>query len=76
MCNVTKMDRIRNAIIRGATRMGDIPKKVQERRSHWYGHAMKRDEEYVEKRAIRMGVEGRRKGRPKPRWIMDGQWKC
>ena len=31
MCGVTKMDRIRNERIRGATKVGDISKKVQER---------------------------------------------
>ena len=32
MCGVTKLDKIRNEIIRGTTKVGEIAKKVQERR--------------------------------------------
>ena len=32
MCGVTKLDKIRNERIRGTTRVGEITKKVQERR--------------------------------------------
>ena len=38
---VTKMDNIimiRNERIRGATKVGEIAKNVQERRLKWYGH--------------------------------------
>ena len=42
MCGVTKMDRIR-----GTTKVGEISKKVQERRLEWYGHVMRREEECV-----------------------------
>ena len=35
---VTKMDKIRNERIRGATKVGEIAKNVQERRLKWYGH--------------------------------------
>ena len=38
MCGVTKLDKIRNEIIRGTTKVGEITKKVQERK--WYGHVM------------------------------------
>ena len=52
--------------------MGKISKKVQERMKWYrYGHVMRRDEEYVGKRVMRMDVEGRRrKGTPK-RMRMD-----
>ena len=50
--------------------MGAISKKVQERRMRWYGHVMRRDEEYVGKRAMGIEVQGsRRRGRPKKRWM-------
>ena len=49
--------------------MGEIPKKVQERRMRWYGHVMRRDEECVGKRVMDIEVqESRRRGRPKKRW--------
>ena len=70
MCGVTKMDKIRNERIRGTTKVGEITKKVQERRLKWYGHVMRREEHYVGRRAMVMKVQGRRKrGRPKRRWL-------
>ena len=45
--------------------MGEITKKVQERRLKWYGHLMRKEEHYVGWRAM-----GRRKRRrPKRRWL-------
>ena len=50
--------------------MGDITKKVQERRLKLYGHVMRREEHYVGRRAMKMKVHGRRKrGRPYRRWL-------
>ena len=70
MCGVTKLDKIRNERIRGTTKVGEITKKVQERRLKWYGHVMRREEHYVGRRAMEMKVQGRRKrGRPKRRWL-------
>ena len=70
MCGVTKLDKIRNERIRVTTKVGEIAKKVQERRLKWYGHVMRRNEHYVGRRAVEMKVQGRRKrGRPKRRWL-------
>ena len=50
--------------------MGEITKKVQERRSRWYGHVMRREEHYVGRRAMVMKVQGSRKRRrTKRRWM-------
>ena len=60
----------RQQFIRGTTKVGEITKKVQERRLKWYGHVMRREEHYVGRRAMVMKVQGRRKrGRPKRRWL-------
>ena len=65
MCGGTKMGRIRNG---GTTEVGEISKKVQERRLKWCRHVMRRDEEYVGERVMRMDVQRRRrKGRLKQR---------
>ena len=70
MSGVTKMDRIRNERIRGTTKVGEISKKVQESRLKWYGHVLRREDEYVGKRVTGMEVPGkRRRGRPKRRWL-------
>ena len=50
--------------------MGEITKKVQERRLKWYGHVTRREEHYVGRKVMEMKVQGRRKrGRPKRRWL-------
>ena len=64
------MDRIRNEIITGTTKVGEISKKVQESRLTWYWHVSRREDEYVRKRVMGMEVPGkRRRGRPKRRWL-------
>ncbi len=47
----------------------EISAKMQERRINWYGHVIRRGDEYVGKRVMTSQVEGRRRrGRPKLRW--------
>ena len=70
MSGVTKLDRIRNERIRGTTKVGELSKKVQESRLKWYGHVLRREDEYVGKRLMVMEMPGKRKrGRPKRRWL-------
>ncbi len=56
MSGVTKLDRIRNERIRGTTKVGEISKKVQESMLKWYGHVLRREDEYVGKRVMGMEV--------------------
>ena len=67
MSGVTKLDRIRNERIRGTTKVGEISKNVEESRLKWYGHVLRREDEYVSKRV--MEVPGKRRERPKRRWL-------
>ena len=47
-----------------------MSKKVQESRLKWYGHVLRREDEYVDKRVMVMEVPGKRNtGRPKRRWL-------
>ena len=70
MCGVTRLDKNRNERIRWTTKVGGITKKVQERRLKWYGHVMRREENYVGRRAMVMKVQETREiGRPKRRWL-------
>ena len=67
---VTKLDRIRNERIKGTTMVGELSKNVQESRLKWNGHVLGKEDEYVGKRVMVMGVPGkRRRGRPKRRWL-------
>ena len=61
MNGVTKLDRIRNERIRGTTKVGEISNKVQESRLKWYGHVLRREDEYVGKRVMAMEVPGKRR---------------
>ena len=61
MSGVTKLDRIGNERIRGTTKVEDISKKVQESRLKWYGHVLRREEEYEGKRVMVMEVPGENK---------------
>ena len=68
MSGVANPDRIRNEIIRGTKKVGEISKKVQASRLKWYEHVLRREEEYVGKRVMVMEVSGKRKrGRTKRR---------
>ncbi len=50
--------------------MVEKSKKVQESRLKWYGHVLRREEEYVGKIVVTMEVPGKsRRGRPKRRWL-------
>ena len=67
MSGVTKLDRIRNERIRGTTRVGEISKKVQERRLKWFGHVLRRLRR--QESDGDGGAGKRRRGRPKRRWL-------
>ena len=72
MRGVTKLHRIGNEIIRGTTKVGEISKKVQESMFNWYGHVLRREDEYVVNMVMVMVMEvtgKRRRGRPKRRWL-------
>ena len=44
---VTRKDKIRNEYIRGTVKVERLGMKMREGRLRWYGHMMKRDQEYV-----------------------------
>ena len=61
MSGVTKQDRIRRT-----TKVGEISKKVQESRLKWYGHVLRREDEYIGTRVMAMEVPGKRR---RGRWL-------
>ena len=69
MTGITRRDRIRNEYVRGTTKVTEVSRKVQEGRLRWFGHMMRREEEYVGRRVMNLEVPGRRRrGRPRMRW--------
>ena len=46
---------------------------MREGRLRWYGHVMRRDQEYIEKRTMEMGLPGRRKRETKEKIFGCGE---
>ena len=67
---VTRLDRIKNANVRGTANVIRIGKKVREASLRWFGHVLPRNEDYVGKRVMGMDLSGkRRRGRPNRRYM-------
>ena len=68
---VTRMDKIRNEFIRGTAKVERLGLMVRESRLKWYGHVMRRDDEYVGRRVMKMELPGkRRRGHPNRRYMV------
>ena len=66
---VTKKDKIKNEYIRGTVKVKRLGIKMREGRLRWYGHVMRRDQEYVGRRMMEMKLLGKRRGRPRRRFL-------
>ena len=67
---VTRKDKIRNQYIRGTVKVERLGMKLREGRLRWYGHVMRKDQEYVGRKMMEMELPGKRKrGRPKRRFL-------
>ena len=67
---VTRKDKIRNEYIRGTVKVERLGMKMRAGRLRWYGHVMRRDQEYVGRSMMKMELPGKRKrGRSKKRFL-------
>ena len=67
---VTRKDKIRNEHIRSTVKVERLGMKMREGRLRWYGHVMRRGQEYVKRKMMKMELPGkRRRGRPKRRFL-------
>ena len=57
---VTKKDKIRNEYIRGTVKVERLGMKMREGKLRWYGHVMRRDQEYVGRRVMEMELPGKK----------------
>ncbi|VDP60115.1 unnamed protein product [Heligmosomoides polygyrus] len=65
---VTRLDRIRNDVIRQKFGVAPID-KMREARSRWYSHILRGKEDSVRNIGFKFEVVGKRpRGRPKQRW--------
>ena len=58
---VTRKDKIRNEYIRGTVKVEWLGMKMREGRLRWYGHVMRKDQEYVGRKIMEMELPGKRK---------------
>ena len=67
---VTRKNKIRNDYIRSTVKVERLGMKMREGRLRWYGHVMRRDQEYVGRKMMKMELLGKRKrGRTKRRFL-------
>ena len=67
---VTRKDKIRNEHIWSTVKVERLGMNMREGRLRWYGHVMRRDQEYVRRKMMEMKLPGkRRRGRPKRRFL-------
>ena len=63
---VIRKDKIRNEYIRSTIKVERLGMKMREGRIRWYGHVMRRDQEYVGKKMMEIELQGKMKrGRPR-----------
>ena len=66
---VTRKDKIRNEHIRSTVKVEQLGVKMREGRLRWYGHVMRRDQEYVGRKMMEMESGKRKRERPKRRFL-------
>ena len=67
---VTRKDKIRNEYIRSIVKVERLGMKMREGRLRWYGHVIRRNQEYVGRKMMEMELpRKRRRGRPKRRFL-------
>ena len=67
---VMRKDKIRNEHIRGTVMVEQLRMKMREGRLRWYGHVMRRDQDYVGRKMMEIELpEKRKRGRPKRRFL-------
>ncbi|XP_070025393.1 uncharacterized protein [Nicotiana sylvestris] len=66
-CGHTRLDRIRNEVIRDKMTVTPMEEKIQEARLRWFGHVKRRSTDALVKRCERLALGGKRKGRGRPK---------
>ena len=66
---VTRKNKIKNKHIRSTVKVERLGMKMREGRLRWYGYVMRRDQEYVGRKMMKMELPGKRRGRPKRRFL-------
>ena len=62
---VMRKDKIRNEYIRGTIKVEQLGMKMREGRLRWYGHVMRRDQEYIRRRMMETELPKKREAKEK-----------
>ena len=65
---VTLLDRVRNEEVLREMKLDKLDGVLREAKLWWFGHAWRKDDQYVSKQVIRITVGRQERGRPKRRW--------
>nr|XP_009765363.1 PREDICTED: uncharacterized protein LOC104216930 [Nicotiana sylvestris] len=70
MCGNTRLDMVRNKVIRDKVVVASVEDKMWDARLRWFGHVKRRGTDELERRRERLVLEGqwRGRGRPKKYW--------
>jgi len=71
MCGYTRIDRIRNGVIRDFVKVAPIGDKIRETRLRWFGHVKRRGVDAPVRRCERINIPEGRRGRGRPRKSLD-----
>jgi len=67
----TRMDRIRNGVIRDLVKVAPIGDKIRETRLRWFGHVKRRSVDAPVRRCERINIPEGRRGRGRPKKSLD-----
>jgi len=71
ICDYTRMDRIRNGVIRDLVKVAPIGDKMRESRLRWFGHVKRRNVDDPVRRCERINIPEGQRGRGRPKKSLD-----
>ena len=71
MCGYTRMDRIRNEVIRDLVKVAPIEDKMRENRLRWFGHMKRSSVDALVRRCERINIPRDKRGRGRPKKSLD-----
>ena len=70
-CGYTRIDRIRNRVIRDLVKVAPIGDKMRESRLRWFGHVKRKSVDALVRRCERIDIPEGRRGRGRPKKSLD-----
>jgi len=71
MCGYSRLDKIRNGVIRNSVGVAPIDDKLRESRLRWFGHVKRRSMDAPVRRCERINIPEGRRGRGRPKNSLD-----